>query len=245
MVFWSQQLHSLVSTPIGSHDAKAHSRVLEVIAGFPVWKAHLAASNDLALLSAPTDPLCVIRCHNVRVMGLGGQYQTRYGVIVCARKALARLREPRKMTRLLIVTSERCLAESDEMLRLPSMLFTVTVNLVMLLPLPCVTLLGRKAIVRTVHNEREWARRRIRKLLLTNLINPLAFTTELGVSLKVVDNLNHRPIARLLGRRAQVMYNALDFDRFDTATPIDRLAKRDSLGLPPECFVVGSERLTR
>ncbi len=105
--------------------------------------------------------------------------------------------------------------------------------------------LGAKALVRTVHNEREWPKRPLRRLLLTNLFYPFVFDIELGVAQRVVDNLNQRPLARLAGRQAQRMYNAVNFDRF-AANQIDKAAKRQQLGLSPDATVIGTVgRLTK
>lgn len=105
--------------------------------------------------------------------------------------------------------------------------------------------LAAHAVVRTVHNEREWPRRPLRRLLLSHLLYPPTFDLEMGVSRQVVANLDARPLARLLGRRAQVMHNALDFGRFGNLKG-DTREKRAALGLGPDGLVVGSVgRLTR
>jgi glycosyltransferase involved in cell wall biosynthesis len=96
-----------------------------------------------------------------------------------------------------------------------------------------------RALVRTVHNEREWPRRPERRLLLTNFLLPLFFRAEIGVAQQVVDNLNSRPVARLLGRRALRMYNALNISRFDDVQ-VDRAARLASLGVPAGARLVGS-----
>lgn len=102
--------------------------------------------------------------------------------------------------------------------------------------------LGARAVLRTVHNEREWPRRLLRRILLTNLLLPLRFDGEFGVSQRVVDNLNARPVARLLGRRATVLHNAVDFSRFPPNP--DRAAARarvlHELGLPGDVALLGS-----
>ncbi|MFW6069924.1 MAG: glycosyltransferase [bacterium] len=99
--------------------------------------------------------------------------------------------------------------------------------------------LGARAIVRTVHNEREWGKRPGRRLLLTNFLFPLLFDAELGVSQQVVDNLRTRPVSRWLRQRVSKAYNSLNFERFD-AVDVDRRAKKASLGIPGEAQVVGS-----
>ena len=101
--------------------------------------------------------------------------------------------------------------------------------------------LHARALVRTVHNEREWPRRPERRLLLTKGLFPWLFEAELGVAQQVVDNLDGRPIARLLGKRAIRAYNALNVARFAAVpTPEAIATTKASLGLPPEAVVLGS-----
>jgi glycosyltransferase involved in cell wall biosynthesis len=97
---------------------------------------------------------------------------------------------------------------------------------------------GARASLRTVHNEREWYRQPRLGAILNNLIFPWAFDAEVGVSQKVVDALNRRPLARLLGKRAQVAYNAIDHSRF-ARVEIDPAAKRRALDLDPDQPVIG------
>jgi glycosyltransferase involved in cell wall biosynthesis len=99
--------------------------------------------------------------------------------------------------------------------------------------------LGAKAVVRTVHNEREWGKRPLRHLLLTNGLYPLRFQQELGVSQQVVDNLNQRPLAKKLGKTAVLAYNALNVSRFANVQ-VDRAEKRRELGLPANAPIIGS-----
>lgn len=98
------------------------------------------------------------------------------------------------------------------------------------------------AILRTVHNEREWPRRPLRRLLLTNLVLPLCVDREYGVSRTVVENLDSRPIAWLLGKRAEVLHNVVDFGRFPTSP--NRYAARSritsELGIATDAPLVGS-----
>lgn len=100
--------------------------------------------------------------------------------------------------------------------------------------------LRARAIVRTAHNEREWPKRPLRRLLLVNGLYPLAFDAELGVSQRAVAALDRRPLARLLGRRGIVAHNALDLSRFEGPRPPAAAARR-LLGLPAHCGpVIGS-----
>lgn len=98
-----------------------------------------------------------------------------------------------------------------------------------------------QALVRTVHNEREWPRRPERRLLFTHLLAPLCFDLELGVSRTVVANLNARPVARSLKKRARLCHNSLNLARFHTPPdPTTLDAYRAELSLPPDALVIGS-----
>jgi glycosyltransferase involved in cell wall biosynthesis len=99
--------------------------------------------------------------------------------------------------------------------------------------------LSARALVRTVHNEREWAKRPYFGRFFSNLVYPWFFAGETGVSQQVVNNLNRRPLARLRGRVAQVAYNAVNFDRFANVT-VDAAHLRQSLGIPPTAHLVGA-----
>lgn len=96
-----------------------------------------------------------------------------------------------------------------------------------------------KTLVRTVHNEREWPKRPLRRVLLTQLAFPWLFNTEIGVSQQVVDRLNQRPMARLRRRSAIRIYNALNLERFENLA-VDRRMKRQSLGIEEGALVIGS-----
>ncbi|MCB0188482.1 MAG: glycosyltransferase, partial [Caldilineaceae bacterium] len=96
---------------------------------------------------------------------------------------------------------------------------------------------GAQALVRTVHNEREWSKRPLFGAFFTNLLYPFAFRRELGVAQTVVDNLNRRPLARLTNHHAQVAYNALNVQRF-AAQPAN--VERSAINIPRDAYVVGS-----
>jgi glycosyltransferase involved in cell wall biosynthesis len=96
-----------------------------------------------------------------------------------------------------------------------------------------------RATVRTLHSELEWYRHPVQGAILNNIIFPLAFDVETGVSQRVVANLNRRPLARFLCHRAQVIYNAIDHERL-ASVQIDIAAKKKSLGLALEGPVIGN-----
>jgi glycosyltransferase involved in cell wall biosynthesis len=102
-------------------------------------------------------------------------------------------------------------------------------------------------ILRTLHNElrTEWSRKPLRRLLLTNLLYPLEFRTEIGVSQFIVENLDQRWLAKKLGRQAIMIHNAVDLDRFSRPL-LDHNKTRREIGIPENAFLIGSVgRLTR
>lgn len=102
--------------------------------------------------------------------------------------------------------------------------------------------LGARAAIRTVHNEREWKKSLPRRLVLTQTAAPLGFAREFGVSRRVVENLNARPLAKILGKRAEVLHNVVDFSRFPPNP--DRAAARAALtaelGIPVDAPLLGT-----
>ncbi|MGE5221225.1 MAG: glycosyltransferase family 4 protein [Omnitrophica WOR_2 bacterium] len=98
-----------------------------------------------------------------------------------------------------------------------------------------------QTILRTVHYgyRYEWRKRPLRRLILTNLLYPLFFNKEIGVSQSTMDNLNQRWLSQLMKRRASCIYNAISLDRF-AQVQIDKAEKKRSLGLPPDALVIGS-----
>ncbi|MGB9585801.1 glycosyltransferase family 4 protein [Thermanaerothrix sp.] len=108
--------------------------------------------------------------------------------------------------------------------------------------------LFRKAnvVIRTIHDgyPKEWRKRILRRLLLTNFLYPIIFDAEIGVNDHIVNRLNKRYIARILKRRAMCIYNGIDIDRFRTFEN-NRDILRNSLGFKPDEFLIGTiSRLT-
>jgi len=97
------------------------------------------------------------------------------------------------------------------------------------------------AAVRTVHYgfRVEWRKRPLRRLLLTNLLYPLMFDREIGVSQTIASSLSQRWLSRRLGRSGRCIYNAIDLERFSRVR-IDVAAKKASLGIPADAPLVGS-----
>lgn len=99
--------------------------------------------------------------------------------------------------------------------------------------------LGARCLVRTVHNEIEWGKRPAWGKLFPNLVYPWFFKADLAVSRQAADNLDRRPLARLMRKRAAYIPNALNFARV-SGVVVDRVTKRRELGIPVGAFVAGS-----
>jgi glycosyltransferase involved in cell wall biosynthesis len=101
--------------------------------------------------------------------------------------------------------------------------------------------LGTRRLVRTVHNELEWPKRPGRRLFLTNLLYPLLFQCEIGISRQAADNLDRRWLARRLGKHSPCIYNAIDLRRFASPVrPSAREARRAELGVSPDEPLLGT-----
>jgi glycosyltransferase involved in cell wall biosynthesis len=94
-------------------------------------------------------------------------------------------------------------------------------------------------IIRTVHNNRLWLRRRMRRLLLMNLLYPIMFQKEIGVSQDIVDGLDNRYIARRLGKKAYTIYNSINIDKF-TKKNINPADVKKNLNIPLNAKVIGT-----
>ena len=96
-------------------------------------------------------------------------------------------------------------------------------------------------IVRTPHDghSKEWRRRPFRRALLSNFLYPLYYHAEIGVSQPIVQRLDNRTLARMLGRHALHIQNAIDLARFQQVG-VEHTTKRAALALPADAFVVGT-----
>jgi glycosyltransferase involved in cell wall biosynthesis len=103
------------------------------------------------------------------------------------------------------------------------------------------TLPNRPVIVRTVHNgfKLEWKKRPLRRWLLSNFLYILNFDLEIGVSQSIVDNMNRRLLAQLVGKTARRLYNGVDLQRFSLARSKDD-KRWNFFGIPPKARVIGS-----
>jgi glycosyltransferase involved in cell wall biosynthesis len=100
---------------------------------------------------------------------------------------------------------------------------------------------GASAIVRTLHNgyKLEWRKRPIRRFIFTNTLYPIFYRAEIGVAEHVVVNLDHRWLARTLHRKAFLLRNAIDFNRFhDVQHLVDKSLL--GLGIPSQAYVIGT-----
>ena len=98
--------------------------------------------------------------------------------------------------------------------------------------------LQAKALIRTVHNEREWGKRPFRRALLTNGLYPKSFDIEIGVAQQVVDNLDKRPIAQFFNKKALKKYNAINTHRF--TKEVNKEYVRTNLNLPSDASIIGT-----
>jgi glycosyltransferase involved in cell wall biosynthesis len=96
-----------------------------------------------------------------------------------------------------------------------------------------------RLVVRSVHNDIEWRMRPWRRLLLSNVLLPLMFDEECGITPVITARLNRRPIALLLERQAMLIPNAIDLSRFENVQR-DRARSRRMLGWPEGAFIIVS-----
>lgn len=96
-------------------------------------------------------------------------------------------------------------------------------------------------VVRTVHNgyHKEWRKRPLRRIMLTNWLYPMVFAAEIGVSPSITRNLNRRWLATALQKQAIFVPNAVDLTRF-ADVDVDMVKKKKAIHLPSEAQVVGS-----
>jgi glycosyltransferase involved in cell wall biosynthesis len=103
--------------------------------------------------------------------------------------------------------------------------------------------LAARTCIRTGLAGKEWGDGPVAFLgrqLMTAWVFPLAFDAEVGVSQALVDTLNRRPAARMVGKRALLLPNGIPLDRFGLATAEQVGAARKELGLPTDALVVGN-----
>ena len=96
-------------------------------------------------------------------------------------------------------------------------------------------------IIRTVHYGyiHEWRNKPLRRLLFTNLLFPIFYDKEVGVSQTVTNTLNHRPLAKVLKRKGVYVSSAIDLNRFANKSIHIGDIKRD-LNIPSNSPVIGT-----
>lgn len=99
--------------------------------------------------------------------------------------------------------------------------------------------LGAKKLIRTVHNEVEWVKHPILgRIFLTNLLYPFVFQLETAVSKVAVQNLDRRPLARLLRKQALLTYNAINYE--DVQRRVLHEAIREPIPFRPNARLIGT-----
>lgn len=98
-----------------------------------------------------------------------------------------------------------------------------------------------KTIMRTVHygHQVEWRDNPIRRSFLTNFLYPIFYNHEIGINQFNTDRLNNRSLAKLLGRQAIYIPNAIPIEKFANIQ-VDKKFKMQSIGIPPEAAVIGT-----
>jgi glycosyltransferase involved in cell wall biosynthesis len=101
--------------------------------------------------------------------------------------------------------------------------------------------LNTPKIMRTVHYayQYEWSTKPLRRVVLTNFLYPILFNQEIGINELNTARLNRRKIARVLGKQAIKLPNAINLEEFKH-TNFDISAKKGSLGIPIDSQVIGT-----
>ena len=96
-------------------------------------------------------------------------------------------------------------------------------------------------IIRTVHygHRVEWRDKPLRRSFLTNFLYPIFYNHEIGINQFNTDRLNNRSLAKLLGRQATNVPNAIPIEKY-TNIQVDKNLKIQSIGIPPDAVVIGT-----
>ncbi len=94
-------------------------------------------------------------------------------------------------------------------------------------------------LARTVHEDLEWRDKPLRRLLFSNIIYPLLFKIEIGVSKNITKRLSSRPLSNFLRRKSIQINNSIDLSRFSNFT-IEKKTKKIDLALPLDKPIIGS-----
>jgi glycosyltransferase involved in cell wall biosynthesis len=78
--------------------------------------------------------------------------------------------------------------------------------------------------IRTVHIDQPWLNRQLPDLLFDKIVFPLCFTKEIAISVRVLQKLDRRFLARLLKKRSVLCYNGIDAGLFTSESCPNYLA---------------------
>lgn len=99
--------------------------------------------------------------------------------------------------------------------------------------------------VRTMHTDQQWQRSPWLGATLTSLVFPWAFGAEVSISNATLEVLAKRPLARMLRKKSQVIYNGIE-SALLTYVPSRRTIQEVLDGIPPGVPYIGIVgRLTR
>jgi len=99
--------------------------------------------------------------------------------------------------------------------------------------------LGARYLVRTRHSTIEWPKRPALGRIFGHWVYPWLFDMEIAVSNQAANALNQRTFARFRHRKAICIYNAIDFQRFETARQDTALLKQH-WRIPENAVVIGT-----
>jgi glycosyltransferase involved in cell wall biosynthesis len=102
----------------------------------------------------------------------------------------------------------------------------------------------KTALVRTVHNGHlvEWRKRPLRRIFMSNLLIPLLYEAEIGVSPHIVSQLDKRALAKRLKKQGLLIHNAIDLEKFQPGSQGRECSPAElkrSLGIPEEGLLSG------
>lgn len=105
-------------------------------------------------------------------------------------------------------------------------------------------------IIRTIHtgHQHEWVIKPVMRALFPNFLYPIFFNLEVGINQEKVSLLDQRLVARLLGKTAEKIHNALSIERINqiqqqatsTKNQENLITLKNALGIPIDAPVIGS-----
>ena len=96
-------------------------------------------------------------------------------------------------------------------------------------------------IIRTCHYGYiyEWKNKPVRRIIFTNLLYPIYFNYEIGVNSSITNRLNNRLFTKLLNKKAILIGEGINLDRFQAPKP-DITKIKKLLNLPNNAIIIGS-----